>query len=159
MVRAGHTFVAGIHPPRTWMSGSLESVQWNACMHRLVLALCCHPKEWLRVRSEPVLTPTEKSSQPDYSKEGQTHDAASHRIASLTSYQLNLSSPWRWTKGRGGRGGGWDKGIEWVRGRGIVMDRGINSVRVGLVCWLLYVPATCECISGTDLLRQFYVLR
>ena len=26
------------------------------------------------------------------------------------------------------------------------------------VCWLLIVPATCECISGTDLLRQFYVL-
>ena len=26
------------------------------------------------------------------------------------------------------------------------------------VCWLLNVPATCECISGTDLLRQFYVL-
>ena len=24
--------------------------------------------------------------------------------------------------------------------------------------WLLNVPATCECISGTDLLRQFYVL-
>ena len=28
----------------------------------------------------------------------------------------------------------------------------------GIVCWLLNVPATCECISGTDLLRQFYVL-
>ena len=26
------------------------------------------------------------------------------------------------------------------------------------VCWLLNVPATCKCISGTDLLRQFYVL-
>ena len=27
-----------------------------------------------------------------------------------------------------------------------------------LFCWLLNVPATRECISGTDLLRQFYVL-
>ena len=27
-----------------------------------------------------------------------------------------------------------------------------------VVCWLFNVPATCECISGTDLLRQFYVL-
>ena len=27
-----------------------------------------------------------------------------------------------------------------------------------VVCWLLSVPATCQCISGTDLLRQFYVL-
>ena len=26
------------------------------------------------------------------------------------------------------------------------------------VGWLLNVPATCECISGTDLLRQLYVL-
>ena len=28
----------------------------------------------------------------------------------------------------------------------------------GFVCWLLNVPATCWCISGTDLLRQVYVL-
>ena len=26
------------------------------------------------------------------------------------------------------------------------------------VDWLLNVPVTCECISGTDLLRQLYVL-
>ena len=37
-------------------------------------------------------------------------------------------------------------------------DAGCGMV-VGLfVCCLLNVPATCECISGTDLLRQFYVL-
>ena len=29
---------------------------------------------------------------------------------------------------------------------------------VVVVGWLLNVPATCECISGTDLLRQFYML-
>ena len=36
----------------------------------------------------------------------------------------------------------------------------INQLKWGIlfVCWLLNVPATCECISGTDLLRQFYVL-
>ena len=38
---------------------------------------------------------------------------------------------------RGGGGGGWR------RGGGL------------LVCWLLNVPATCECISGTDLPRHF----
>ena len=32
------------------------------------------------------------------------------------------------------------------------------EVTVVDVCWLLNVPATCECISGADLLRQFYVL-
>ena len=33
-----------------------------------------------------------------------------------------------------------------------------DSKQVVVVGWLLNVPATCECISGTDLLRQFYVL-
>ena len=27
-----------------------------------------------------------------------------------------------------------------------------------VICWLLNVPATCQCISETDLLRQFYML-
>ena len=30
--------------------------------------------------------------------------------------------------------------------------------RFEFVCWLLNVPATCKCISGTDLNRQFYLL-
>ena len=33
-----------------------------------------------------------------------------------------------------------------------------NWYREDVVCWLRNIPATCECISGTDLLRQFYVL-
>ena len=38
-------------------------------------------------------------------------------------------------------------------------DRQTDRDRQSLfVCWLLNVPATCECASGTDLLRQFYVL-
>ena len=40
-------FVDGIHPSRTWMSGSLESVRWNACVHRLDLGLYSHPKKLL----------------------------------------------------------------------------------------------------------------
>ena len=32
MVHAGSVFAAGIHPSRTWTSGSLESVRWNACV-------------------------------------------------------------------------------------------------------------------------------
>ena len=32
------------------------------------------------------------------------------------------------------------------------------SAECVVVCWLLNVPATCLCISGTDLLRQVYVL-
>ena len=34
----------------------------------------------------------------------------------------------------------------------------LSAGPVVVVGWLLNVPATCECISGTDLLGQFYVL-
>ena len=45
MVHAGCIFVAGIYPSRKWMSGSFESVWWNACVHRLDLSLRSHLKE------------------------------------------------------------------------------------------------------------------
>ena len=47
MMHAGCVFVAGIRPSRTGMSGSFESVRWNACMHRLDLGLYSHPTEIL----------------------------------------------------------------------------------------------------------------
>ena len=36
------------------MSGSFESVQWNACEHRLGLGLCSHPKEIMSVFLEQL---------------------------------------------------------------------------------------------------------
>ena len=39
-----------------------------------------------------------------------------------------------------------------------VADQVASLLHCMIVCWLLNVPATCECISGMDLLRQFYVL-
>ena len=39
-------FVAGIHLSRTLMSGSFESVQRNACVHRIELGLYSHPKKF-----------------------------------------------------------------------------------------------------------------
>ena len=65
MVRAGCVFVAGIHPSRTWTSGSFESVRWNACVHRLDLGLYSHPKEflgngvWTHVNSKGKIPSTE----------------------------------------------------------------------------------------------------
>ena len=41
-VHAGCVFVAGIHPSRTWVSGSFESVRWNACVYRPDLSLYSH---------------------------------------------------------------------------------------------------------------------
>ena len=40
------------------------------------------------------------------------------------------------------------------RGFGTRTSRASEKVKRLLVGWLLNVPATCECISGTDLLRQ-----
>ena len=34
----------------------------------------------------------------------------------------------------------------------------IPVAKTVVVCWLLIVPATCKCISGMDLLTQFYML-
>ena len=43
------------------MSGSVESVRWNACAHRLELGLHSHPKEFFEgMDSETMLTPREK---------------------------------------------------------------------------------------------------
>ena len=57
LVHAGCVFVAGIHPSRTWISGSFGSVRWNACVHRLDLGLYSHPKEFGVVEPELMLTP------------------------------------------------------------------------------------------------------
>ena len=43
------------------MSGSFQSVPWNACVHRIDLSLYSHPKEFWGMESEPKLTPREKS--------------------------------------------------------------------------------------------------
>ena len=37
-------------------------------------------------------------------------------------------------------------------------DERVKGKGVVVVCCLLNVPATCECISGKDLHRQLYVL-
>ena len=43
-MHAGCVFVAGIHPSRTWMSGSFESMRWNECVHRTVSPQ--HSTDW-----------------------------------------------------------------------------------------------------------------
>ena len=66
-----------------------------------------------------------------------------------TSPSTELISPGAW------------QGSYWMTKK--ILNHRYNSIRKnpywrGFVCWLLNVPATCECISGTDLLRQLYVL-
>ena len=59
MVHAGCVFVTGIHRSRTWTSGSIESVRWNACLQRLDLGVYSHLSFW-GMESETMLTPKEK---------------------------------------------------------------------------------------------------
>ena len=47
MVHAGCVFVAGIRPSRTCVSGPFEFLRWNACVHRLDLAVYSHPSLFL----------------------------------------------------------------------------------------------------------------
>ena len=67
--------------------------------------------------------------------------------------------------GRGGGGGaGWmyevgETGKQNAKELTLTINRNVTDYAVCLfVGWLLNVPATCECISGTDLHRQVYVL-
>ena len=86
MHHAGCVSVAGIHLSRTWMSGSLESVRWNAYVQttpRFILSSSFGGKE-----TEPIWTPREKSPLPEaFSSEDWTHDAASSRTATPAHYQ------------------------------------------------------------------------
>ena len=50
------------------MSGSFDSVQWNACVHRSDLGLYSHPKEFQGMEPVPKLTPREKSPLPEAQK-------------------------------------------------------------------------------------------
>ena len=77
------------------MSGSFESVRWNARVHRLDLGLYSHPKEFWGMESEPMLAPKEKSLLPEKfsPEEDRTHDAVSSRTASPTHYQRAIPAP------------------------------------------------------------------
>ena len=78
------------------MPGSLESVRWNACVHRQELGLFSHLKEFwgngvrAHVNSKGKIPSTGKRFS---SEEDRTHDAVSSRTASPTHYQLSYSGP------------------------------------------------------------------
>ena len=92
MVRAGCVFVAGIHPSRTWTSGSFESVRWNACVHRLDLGLYSHLKEFF---GEWSLNPCQlQGKNPLYRKMSPEEDRTRDAVDSETKhYQLSYSGP------------------------------------------------------------------
>ena len=89
MVHAGCVFVASIYPSRIWMSGSFESVRWNACVHGLD-----HSSERvLEKGARTYVNSKGKIPSTRGSEEGWTCAAASCRIASPTLYRLSYSRP------------------------------------------------------------------
>ena len=79
------------------MSGSFESVRWNACVHTLHLSLYSHPNEFwangvrTHVNSKEKISFTGKKNSPQRRKE--TLDAASSRTASPTHNQRAIPAP------------------------------------------------------------------
>ena len=79
------------------MSGSFESVRWNACVHRLDLGLYSHPKEFF-VCNGVTAHGNSKGKNLLYrktfsSEEDRTHDTASSRAASPTHYNELFRPP------------------------------------------------------------------
>ena len=86
------------HSPVYYMSGSFESVWWNACVHILDLSLYSHPKEFVGNGGRTHVNSKGKIPSTGGSEEGQNCDAALRRTASLTHYRLSYSDPtvWPW---------------------------------------------------------------
>ena len=104
MVHVGDIFAACIHLSRTWMSGSFESVRWNASAQTRPRSIHSSENNFGGMEPDPMLTLKEKSILPgkkSFSEEDRTHDAASRRTASPTHYQPSYSGPTRWTKTSG----------------------------------------------------------
>ena len=89
MVHAGCVFVAGIHPSRTRVSGSFESMRWNAYR----LCLYSHLRKFLGNGVRTHVNSKRKIPSTEGSEEVQTRDAASHRTASPTHYRLSYVGP------------------------------------------------------------------
>ena len=138
MVHAGCVFVAGIHPSRTWMSGSFESVRWNTCVHRLDLGLYSHPKESLKNGVRIHVNSKEEKPSTRGSEEDRTRDAALHRTVSPTHYRLSYSGPLLHVL--------W---LVWL----VAVHR-----RPLLFSWCVPSQQYAICTSGTDPLRPLYVL-
>ena len=91
--------VAGIHQTRTSMSGSFESMWWNAIVHRLDVDSYFHLKEFWGNGVKTHVNSSKKSPLPEKfsPEEDQTHDAAASRTASPTCYQWAILAPFRHT--------------------------------------------------------------
>ena len=83
LVHAGCVSVATIHPSRTSVPGSFESIGQNACVH---LGVYSHLQELLGNGVRTLVNSKGKIPSTRGSDQGQTHNAASHKTASPIRY-------------------------------------------------------------------------
>ena len=105
MVHAECVFVAGIHPSRTWMSGSFECVWWNACVHRLDFVYTLIQKNLGGggggkdgVRTH--VNSREKSRQPEkiLPRGGSNPQRCNKQDSEPNTPTTSYSGPWKWYK-------------------------------------------------------------
>ena len=77
------------------MSGSFESVQWNACVHRLDLGLYFTQKRFLGSRVRTHVHSKGRVPSTGASEEGGTCYTASGRTASPAHFQMSYLGPHR----------------------------------------------------------------
>ena len=82
------------------MSGSFESMWWNACVHRLDLGLYSHPKESGGNGARNHVNSKGKIPSTGGSEEVRTCNTVSHRTASPTHYRLRYSGPCKLSEAR-----------------------------------------------------------
>ena len=87
----GVFFVAGIHPSRTWTSGSFESMWWNACVHRLDPVYTLIRRSFGGMEFE---TPREKSPLPESVPRGGSNPR--HRGQRAHALPTELFRPQMW---------------------------------------------------------------
>ena len=77
------------------MSGSFETVRWNACVHRIYLGLYSHPKAFGGNGVRTYVNSKWKIPLPGEKKleEARTNDSASSKTASPTHYQRAIPAP------------------------------------------------------------------
>ena len=114
------------------MSGSLESVRWNACVHRLDFSLYSHPKEFWGSGVRTHVNSKGKYPSTGGSEEVQTRDAASRRTASPTHYRLSYSGPLSFLSQRGLSKPHTRRPPRWPSGEGVRLESGRSQVRIPL---------------------------
>ena len=76
------------------MSGSFESMRWDACVHRLDLGLYSDPTEFRGNGVRTHVNSKGKMPSTGGSEEGRICDAASQRTVSPRHYRLSYSGPY-----------------------------------------------------------------